>query len=119
MIVYLSSQVRVAFAGEVRQLQQALREAGRRDVVLALEGARHRHAERQQQVRRLEVATGEVRQQLHVAHLKAQKIINSGRRREWRRNTRNVEKDGQHANRTNLPTYLPPFLPIPPAGYGI
>lgn len=66
---YLVSQVRVAFAREVRQLQQALREAGRRDVVLALKGARHRHAESQQKVRRLEVATGEVRQQLHIAHL--------------------------------------------------
>lgn len=69
LCTYLSSQICVALAREVGKLQQALGEAGRRDVVLALEGASHRHAEGQQQVRRLKVAAGEVRQQLHVAHL--------------------------------------------------
>lgn len=66
---YLSSEVRVTLTGQVGKLEQALREAGRGDVVLALECSGHGHAKRQQQVCWLQVAAGEVRQQLHVAHL--------------------------------------------------
>ena len=39
------------------------------DVILALEGASHGHAEGQQEVSRLEVAAREIRQELHGAHL--------------------------------------------------
>lgn len=70
-IEHLGSEIRVTFAGEVREFQEALREASGGDEVLPLEGRRHSHAQRQQQVRWLKVAAREIGQQLHVAHLRS------------------------------------------------